>query len=135
MFLCFLNLMIAWISEEGKNCELVEWSNQVWPATLDNALTKLWEMYEKCKRNKIEDKPMSSFAFHNLKQEMIKLHASYERLVKDVSALLDDQQQVHERAHTEKAPDQSKMQEKYDMSKNLTEAQADDISNMKVNLT
>ncbi|KAE8811810.1 hypothetical protein D1007_11346 [Hordeum vulgare] len=61
------------IIKEGKNCGLVEWIEQAWPATLENASAMLWEMYEECKINKIEDKVMSSFAVHNLTQEKIKL--------------------------------------------------------------
>ncbi|KAI4999585.1 hypothetical protein ZWY2020_004174 [Hordeum vulgare] len=64
---------LACAEKEGKNCGLVEWIEQAWPATLENASAMLWEMYEECKINKIEDKVMSSFAVHNLTQEKIKL--------------------------------------------------------------
>ncbi|XP_045089658.1 uncharacterized protein [Aegilops tauschii subsp. strangulata] len=99
---------------------------------MENALANLWEMYEECQGNKIEENQMSSFVVHSLTQEKIKLQASYERLVKDVNALLDAQEQ---RAQMEKKPDESKLQEKYDMVKNPTAAKASVIKNMKLKLT
>ncbi|KAF7012931.1 unnamed protein product [Triticum aestivum] len=99
---------------------------------MENALANLWEMYEECQGNKIEENLMSSFVVHSLTQEKIKLQASYERLVKDVNALLDAQEQ---RAQMEKKPDESKLQEKYDMVKNLIAAKASVIKNMKLKLT
>uniref|UniRef100_A0A8R7Q0D4 GRF-type domain-containing protein n=1 Tax=Triticum urartu TaxID=4572 RepID=A0A8R7Q0D4_TRIUA len=79
--------------KEGRNCGLVEWVDPFWPATMENALTKLWDKYEECRRSKIEDNLESSFAVHNLTQQKIKLQASYERLVEDVNGLLDAQEQ------------------------------------------
>ncbi|XBJ14148.1 hypothetical protein VPH35_006232 [Triticum aestivum] len=99
---------------------------------MENALAKLWEMYEECKRNKIGDNLTSSFAVHNLTQQKIKLQANYERLVEDVNGLLDAQQK---RAQMERKPYQSKLQEEYEMVKNLTAAQDSVIRNMKLKLT
>ena len=103
---------------------------------MENALTKLWDKYEECRRSKIEDNLESSFAVHNLTQQKIKLQASYERLVEDVNGLLDAQEQraQMERGKMQNKPDESKLQEKYDMLKNLTVAQANVIRNMKLKL-
>ncbi|KAI4984726.1 hypothetical protein ZWY2020_017356 [Hordeum vulgare] len=87
---------------EGDNHGLVEWIDPSWPTTMGNALAKLWDMYEECKRNKIEDNLMNSFVVHNLTRKKIKLHASYEKLVEDVNALLDAHEQ---RARMERKPD------------------------------
>ena len=99
-------------------------------------MTKLWDKYEECRRSKIEDNLESSFAVHNLTQQKIKLQASYERLVEDVNGLLDAQEQRAqlERGKMQNKPDESKLQEKYDMLKNLTVAQANVIRNMKLKL-
>ncbi|XP_020153957.1 uncharacterized protein [Aegilops tauschii subsp. strangulata] len=66
----------------------------------------------------------------------IKLQESYERLVEDVNSLLDAQEQraQMERGKMQNKPDESKLQEKYDMLKNLTVAQANVIRNMKLKL-
>ena len=103
---------------------------------MENALTKLWDKYEECGRSKIEDNLESSFVVHNLTQQKIKLQASYERLVEDVNGLLDAQEQraQMERGKMQNKPDESKLQEKYDMLKNLTVAQANVIRNMKLKL-
>ena len=99
-------------------------------------MTKLWDKYEECRRSKIEDNLESSFAVHNLTQQKIKLQASYERLVEDVNGLLDakEQRAQLERGKMQNKPDESKLQEKYDMLKNLTVAQANVIRNMKLKL-
>ncbi|XBI53000.1 hypothetical protein VPH35_035294 [Triticum aestivum] len=116
---------------DGKNCGLVEWIDPSWPATMENALSKLWDMYEQSKRNRTEDNLMNSFAVHKLTQEKIKLQASYDKLVGDVQALLDENER---RAQMERKPDESKLQEKYDMVKNMTVSQASVIWNMKLKL-
>ncbi|KAF7107864.1 hypothetical protein CFC21_108445 [Triticum aestivum] len=45
--------------KEGKNCGLVEWIDPSWPNTLENALSKLWFMYEQSKRDRTEDNLMN----------------------------------------------------------------------------
>ncbi|KAM3406824.1 hypothetical protein ACQJBY_000717 [Aegilops geniculata] len=44
--------------KEGKNYGLVEWIDPSWPNTLENALSKLWFMYEQSKRDRNEDSLM-----------------------------------------------------------------------------
>ncbi|XP_020177698.2 uncharacterized protein [Aegilops tauschii subsp. strangulata] len=118
--------------KEDKNYGLVEWIDPSWPNTLGNALSKLWFMYEQSKRDMNEDSLMHSFAIHDLTQEKKKLQASYEKLVEDVNALMDAQEQraVIERKDAET----TKLQEKYDTVKNLAAAQASVIRNMKLKL-
>ena len=139
LLLCSIVLLYTCLTlklQEGRNCGLVEWVDPFWPATMENALTKLWDKYEECRRSKIEDNLESSFAVHNLTQQKIKLQASYERLVEDVNGLLDAQEQRArmERGKMQNKPDESKLQEKYEILKNLTVAQAKVIRNMKLKL-
>ena len=45
LLLCSIVLLytcLTLILQEGRNCGLVEWVDPYWPATLENALTKLW---------------------------------------------------------------------------------------------
>ncbi|XBH81298.1 hypothetical protein VPH35_106884 [Triticum aestivum] len=75
---------------------------------------------------------MHSFTVHDLTQEKKKLQASYEKLVEDVNALMDSQEQraVIERKDAET----TKLQEKYDTLKNIAAAQGTVIRNMKLKL-
>ena len=76
---------------------------------------------------------MHSFAVHDLTQEKKKLPESYEKLVEDVNGLLDAQER--RAAEVERKDlETSKLQEKYDMVKNLVAAQANVIRNMKLKL-
>ena len=75
---------------------------------------------------------MHSFTVHDLTQEKKKLQESYEKLVEDVNGLLDAQER---RAEVERKDlETNKLQEKYDMVKNLAAAQANVIRNMKLKL-
>ena len=75
---------------------------------------------------------MHSFTVHDLTQEKKKLQASYEKLVEDVNALMDAQEQraVIERKDAET----TKLQEKYDTLKNIAAAQGNVIRNTKLKL-
>ncbi|KAM3194587.1 hypothetical protein ACQJBY_070944 [Aegilops geniculata] len=118
--------------KEGKNCGLVEWIDPSWPTTLENALSKLWAMYQQSKMDRNEECLMHSFTVHDLTEEKKKLQASYEKLVEDVNALMDAQEQraVIERKDAET----TKLQEKYDTLKNIAAAQGTAIRNMKLKL-
>ncbi|KAE8815173.1 hypothetical protein D1007_07496 [Hordeum vulgare] len=72
----------AGLGEEGKNYDVVEWTDLAWPTTREDALAKLWDMYKYCKKKRIEDNLMNSFDIHTLKEEKIKLQATYERNMK-----------------------------------------------------
>ncbi|VAI51624.1 unnamed protein product [Triticum turgidum subsp. durum] len=118
--------------KEGRNCGLVEWIDPAWPNTLENALAKLWFMYEQSRRDMTEENLLHSFAVHDLAQEKKKLQENYEKLVEDVNGLLDAQER---RAEVERKDlETNKLQEKYDMVKNLAAAQANVIRNMKLKL-
>ncbi|XP_044367541.1 uncharacterized protein [Triticum aestivum] len=118
--------------KEGGNCGLVEWIDPAWPITLENALTKLWFIYDQSRRDRTEENLMHSFVVHDLTQEKKKLQENYEKLVEDVNGLLDAQER---RAEVERKDlETSKLQEKYDMVKNLAAAQANVIRNMKLKL-
>ena len=89
-------------------------------------------MYEQSKMDRNEECLMHSFTVHDLTQEKKKLQASYEKLVEDVNALMDAQEQraVIERKDAET----TKLQEKYDTLKNIAAAQGTVIRNMKLKL-
>ena len=89
-------------------------------------------MYEQSKRDRNEENLMHSFTVHDLTQEKKKLQQSYEKLVEDVNGLLDAQERRGEVER--KDVETSKLQEKYDMVKNLAAAQASVIRNMKLKL-
>ncbi|XBH63105.1 hypothetical protein VPH35_117156 [Triticum aestivum] len=118
--------------QEGRDCGLIQWIDPDWPNTLENALHKLWLMYEESKRQRAEDTLMNSFEVRNLTQEKNKLQASYEKLVEDVNAIVDAQQHRVEIEKTD--AETKKLQEKYEMVKNLAAAQASVIRNMKLKL-
>ncbi|KAM3196233.1 hypothetical protein ACQJBY_072093 [Aegilops geniculata] len=118
--------------KEGRDCGLVKWIDPAWPNTLENALHKLWLMYEDNKRQRAEDTLMNSFEVHNLTQEKKKLEASYQKLVEDVNAFVDAQQHRVEIEKTDAYT--KKLEEKYEMVKNLAAAQASVIRNMKLKL-
>ncbi|KAM3196234.1 hypothetical protein ACQJBY_072093 [Aegilops geniculata] len=118
--------------QEGRDCGLVKWIDPAWPNTLENALHKLWLMYEDNKRQRAEDTLMNSFEVHNLTQEKKKLEASYQKLVEDVNAFVDAQQHRVEIEKTDAYT--KKLEEKYEMVKNLAAAQASVIRNMKLKL-
>ncbi|KAF7011386.1 hypothetical protein CFC21_025700 [Triticum aestivum] len=89
-------------------------------------------MYEERKRDMNEENLMHSFTVHDLTQEKKKLQQSYEKLAEDVNGLLDAQERRGEVER--KDVETSKLQEKYDMVKNLAAAQATVIRNMKLKL-
>ncbi|XBH83319.1 hypothetical protein VPH35_071766 [Triticum aestivum] len=84
------------------------------------------------KRDRNEENLMHSFIVYDLTQEKKKLQQSYEKLVEDVNGLLDAQERRGEVER--KVVETSKLQEKYDMVKNLAAAQATVIRNMKLKL-
>ncbi|XBJ20726.1 hypothetical protein VPH35_011506 [Triticum aestivum] len=86
----------------------------------------------KTKIDRTEECLMHSFVVHDLTEEKKKLQAAYEKLVEDVNALMDAQEQraVIQRKDAET----TKLQEKYDTVKNIADAQATIIRNMKLKL-
>ncbi|XP_045088069.2 uncharacterized protein [Aegilops tauschii subsp. strangulata] len=86
----------------------------------------------KSKMDRNEECLMHSFTVHDLTQEKKKLQASYEKLIEDVNALMDAQEQraVIERKDAET----TKLQEQYDTLKNIAAAQGTVIRNMKLKL-
>ncbi|KAF7099853.1 hypothetical protein CFC21_101438 [Triticum aestivum] len=89
-------------------------------------------MYDKSRKDRTEENLMHSFAVHDLTQEKKKLQENYDKLVEDVNGLLDAQER---RAEVERKDlETNKLQEKYDMVKNLAAAQANVTRNMKLKL-
>ncbi|XBI83760.1 hypothetical protein VPH35_092227 [Triticum aestivum] len=142
---------------EAVNCGFLAWADPEWPPTMQNALLKLWEMFEDNRTARRKDNLESSLTIHHLKKEERKLDANYDNLVKDVNQLLNAQEnrvldlsyvQAKEKkaeASTasvvaamknemeKKEAEKFKMQEKYKMLMNLVEAQGSGIRNLKMN--
>ncbi|XBI14011.1 hypothetical protein VPH35_140661 [Triticum aestivum] len=122
-------------SGEGQNCGFVQWVDEQWPPTMENALLKLWSMVEESKSARVNDNLQSALTIHHLTEEKKKLDADYDKLVKDVHQLVDFQQ--------DRVVDFSYMQsavtyqhqcraELYEILCNLTSAQATAIQNLKL---
>ena len=78
--------------QEGQNCGFVQWVDEQWPPTMENALLKLWSMVEESKSARVNDNLQSALTIHHLTEEKKKLDADYDKLVKDVHQLVDFQQ-------------------------------------------
>nr|XP_040259305.1 uncharacterized protein LOC109777455 [Aegilops tauschii subsp. strangulata] len=85
-------LMKQTIDLEGQDCGSVEWVDPEWPPTMQNALLKLWEMYQDSRSDRRKDNLESSLTIHHLTEEKNKLEANYDKLVEDVHQLLNAQE-------------------------------------------
>ncbi|XBI11287.1 hypothetical protein VPH35_138377 [Triticum aestivum] len=142
---------------EAVNCGFLAWVDPEWPPTMQNALLKLWEMFEDSRTARRKDNLESSLTIHHLKEEKRNLDANYDKLVEDVHQLLNAQedrvldlsyvQAKEKRAEVatasvvaamknemeKKEAENFKMQEKYKVLMNLVEAQGSVIRNLKMN--
>ncbi|KAI4982182.1 hypothetical protein ZWY2020_022674 [Hordeum vulgare] len=118
---------------EGINCGVVQWIDFEWPASMEKALTKLWDMYEESKAARTTKNLKSSFLIHNLREEKKKLEENYEKLYGDVNALLDQQHKAVDSVEENNLKDNTNLRQKYDILKNLAAAQAKVIRNLKNN--
>ena len=57
------------ILQEGQNCGSVQWVDPEWPRTMQNALLKLWEMYQDNRSDSSKDNLESSLTIHHLTKE------------------------------------------------------------------
>ncbi|XBI74696.1 hypothetical protein VPH35_068181 [Triticum aestivum] len=146
---------LACVEPEGQNCGFVQWVDEQWPPTMENALLKLWSMVEESKSARVSDNLESALTIHHLTEEKNKLDADYDKLVKDVHQLVDFQQdrvvdfsylqsaityqhqcraELVASKNAEMAKKDAaieKLQQKYELMCNLTSAQATIIQNMK----
>ncbi|XBH53888.1 hypothetical protein VPH35_076297 [Triticum aestivum] len=142
---------------ESENCGFLAWVDPEWPPTMQNALLKLWEMFEDSKHARRKDNLESSLTIHHLKEEKRNLDANYDKLVEDVHQLLGAQedrvldlsyvQAKEKRAEVasasavagmknemeKKEAENLKLKEKYKVLMNLLEAQGSVIRNLKTN--
>ena len=145
------------ILQEAVNCGFLAWVDPEWPPTMQNALLKLWEMFEDSRTARRKDNLESSLTIHHLKEEKRNLDANYDKLVEDVHQLLNAQEdrvldfsslqakeKRDERASAsvvaamknemeKKEAENFKMKEKYKVLMNLVEAQGSVIRNLKMN--
>ncbi|SPT21216.1 unnamed protein product [Triticum aestivum] len=128
---------------------------------MQNALLKLWEMFEDSRHARRKDNLESSLTIHHLKEEKRNVDANYDKLVEDVHQLLSAQedrvldlnyvQAKKKRAEKrvevasasavagmknemeKKEAENLKLKEKYKVMMNLLEAQGSVIRNLKMN--
>nr|XP_020164187.1 paramyosin-like [Aegilops tauschii subsp. strangulata] len=124
---------------------------------MQNALLKLWEMFEDSRHARRKDNLESSLTIHHLIEEKRNLDANYDKLVEDVHQLLSAQedkvldlsyvQAKEKRAEVASASDVAgmknemekkeaenlKLKEKYKVLMNLLEAQGSVIRNLEMN--
>ncbi|KAE8780316.1 hypothetical protein D1007_46590 [Hordeum vulgare] len=98
---------------------------------MEKASAKLWDMYEESKAARATDNLESSFLIYNLIEEKNKLEENCENLYGDVNALLDQQQRAMDSVEEKNLKDNTILQQKYDILKNLTAAQGKVIRNLK----
>ncbi|KAE8809120.1 hypothetical protein D1007_14298 [Hordeum vulgare] len=139
---------LACAEPEGHKCGVIQWVYYEWPPTMENALLKLWAMFEESKISRVNDNLESAFTNHSLKEEKSKLDANYDKLVQDVHQLMDMQedrvvdfsymqanhtyhQQCRKAEMAKKDADTEKLNQKYELLCNLTSDQATVIQNMK----
>ncbi|KAE8801408.1 hypothetical protein D1007_23001 [Hordeum vulgare] len=84
---------LACAEPEGDNCDFVEWVDQEWPIAMQNALLKLWAMFEDSMNARVTDNLESALTVHHLTEEKNALDANYDKLVKDVHELMDFQEE------------------------------------------
>ncbi|KAM3412170.1 hypothetical protein ACQJBY_003692 [Aegilops geniculata] len=142
---------------EGENCGFLGWVDPEWPPTMQNALLKLWEMFEDSRTARRKDNLESSLTIHHLKEEKKNLDANYDKLVEDIHQLLNAHedrvldfsslQAKEKRAEVasasavagmksemeKKEAKNLKLTEKYKVLMNLVEAQGSVIRNLKKN--
>nr|XP_045090311.1 uncharacterized protein LOC109784521 [Aegilops tauschii subsp. strangulata] len=132
LFYNVLLLLSTWLCKfsEGQNCGFVQWVDEQWPPTMENALLKLWSMVEESKSARVNDNLQSALTIHHLAEEKNKLDADYDKaeLVAGMNA-----EMAKKDAATEK------LQQKYELLCNLTSgifpttsAQATVIQNLKL---
>jgi hypothetical protein len=125
----------------------VQWVDEHWPEHLQNAIHKLWLMYEHSQHdNKMACLEHSS-TVHNLTQQKKELQETYEKLVEDVNNILDykdSQPEVNQKNDAEnisvsvessmtKDAEIKKLKAVVDQLKQIHVAQATVIRNLKFN--
>ncbi|KAI4994245.1 hypothetical protein ZWY2020_029293 [Hordeum vulgare] len=123
---------------------------------MQNALLKLWTMFEDTRNARVTDNLESALTIHHLKEEKNTLDANYDKLVKDVHELMDHQEErvidfsylqanltYQQKCKCEivadfkgqmakKYEDHKNLNDKYELLVNLTRAQAAVIQNLKL---
>ncbi|KAE8783513.1 putative kinesin heavy chain isoform [Hordeum vulgare] len=85
--------------DPASTCGVVQWVDGEWPKHLQNALHKLWLMYEQSKHDNRMACMDHSSSVHNLTEQKNKLQETYEKLVEDVNNLLNSQDNLPQPDH------------------------------------
>ena len=73
------------------NCGFVKWHDEEdWPEPLQNALAKLWGMYNESSKARIDERIESAKLLEEVSEEKEMLQKDYGSLMNDVSKLFSD---------------------------------------------
>ncbi|KAE8787384.1 hypothetical protein D1007_38702 [Hordeum vulgare] len=108
---------------EGDNCDFIEWADQEWPITMQNALLKLCAMFEDTKNARVTDNLESALTIHHRTEENNTLDANYDKseVVADIKGQMAKKDEYHKH-----------LNDKYELLVNPTKAQAVVIQNLKL---
>ncbi|KAE8812197.1 hypothetical protein D1007_10806 [Hordeum vulgare] len=112
---------LACAEQGADNCGFVEWVDPYWPIPMQNALLKLWQMYEDAKAYRRRDNLNSALTIQTLTCEKKSLEDKFQELAK------------HKAEIARKEGENQKLNEKYVILENLSRAQGKMIKNVKCN--
>uniref|UniRef100_A0A8I6XNX8 GRF-type domain-containing protein n=1 Tax=Hordeum vulgare subsp. vulgare TaxID=112509 RepID=A0A8I6XNX8_HORVV len=141
---------LACAEQGADNCGFVEWVDPYWPTPMQNALLKLWQMYEDAKAYRRSDNLNSALTIQTLTCEKKSLEDKFQELAKHVDTLFQAQE-TRTKEHlyvvseykkefeeqkaeiARKEGENQKLNEKYVILENLSRAQGKMIKNVKCN--
>ena len=69
--------------QEAKNCGFVGWIDPDWHGGLQNALARLWAMYEDSENRLIESNHQNASLLHNVSEQKKEIDKKYSILLED----------------------------------------------------
>uniref|UniRef100_A0A8I6YVT5 GRF-type domain-containing protein n=1 Tax=Hordeum vulgare subsp. vulgare TaxID=112509 RepID=A0A8I6YVT5_HORVV len=141
---------LACAEQGADNCGFVEWVDPYWPIPMENALLKLWQMYEDAKAYRRSDNLNSALTIQTLTCEKKSLEDKFQELAKHVDTLFQAQEtrtiehlyvvseykkefEEQKAEIARKEGENQKLNEKYVILQNLSRAQGKMIKNLKCN--
>ena len=141
-------LSVLFNLQGADNCGFVEWVDPYWPIPTQNALLKLWQMYEDAKDDRRSDNLQSALTIQTLTCEKKSLENKFQVIAKDVDYLFQAQDsrgkeslylatEYNKEYEGQKAEiarkegENQRLNQKYVILQNLSRAQAKVIQNLK----
>ncbi|KAI4981169.1 hypothetical protein ZWY2020_021654 [Hordeum vulgare] len=141
---------LACAEQGADNYGFVEWVDPYWPIPMENALLKLWQMYEDAKAYRRSDNLNSALTIQTLTCEKKSLEDKFQELAKHVDTLFQAQEtrtiehlyvvseykkefEEQKAEIARKEGENQKLNEKYVILQNLSRAQGKMIKNLKCN--